>query len=76
VTTSYDDPVALLSVTPADGGSVIAHVTFTSVQAADKGPGGDTCDNWDLDYTLVPSGGSWLIDKVLGHDGGPTHSTC
>jgi hypothetical protein len=74
--TSFDSQVTLLSVTPGAGESVIAHVTFTSVQASDKGPDGDTCDNWDLDYTLVPSGNSWLIDKVLGHDGGPTHSRC
>ena len=73
--TSLDSGVALLSVTPA-GQSVIAHVTFTSVQASEKGPGGDTCDNWDLDYTLVPSGDSWLIDKVLGHNGGRTHTAC
>jgi hypothetical protein len=29
-----------------------------------------------LDYTLVSSGGSWLIDKVLGHNGGRTHTAC
>ena len=73
--TSYDSQVALLSVTPGPGQSVIANVTFTSVQASVKGPDGDTCDNWDLDYTLVPSDGSWLIDKVLGHNGGPTHTS-
>jgi serine protease Do len=74
--TSYDTQVALLSVTPATGRSVTAHVTFTSVQASNKGPDGDTCDNWDLDYTLIPSGGSWLIDRVLGHNGGRTHTRC
>jgi S1-C subfamily serine protease len=74
--TSYDDQVTLLSVTPGAGQSVIAHVTFTSVQASDKGPDGDTCDNWDLNYTLIPSGDSWLIDKVLGHNGGRTHTRC
>jgi serine protease Do len=74
--TSYDTQVALLSVTPGAGRSVTAHVTFTSVQASNKGPDGDTCDNWDLDYTLVPSGSSWLIDRVLAHNGGRTHTTC
>jgi len=52
-------------VTPGSGQSVTARVTFSSVQASEKGPDGDTCDNWDLDYTLIPSAGSWLIDKVL-----------
>lgn len=74
--TSLDSEVALLSVTPGAGQSVIAHVTFTSVQASEKGPDGDTCDNWDLDYTLIPAGDSWLIDKVLGHNGGRTHAAC
>jgi hypothetical protein len=46
------------------------------VQAADKDPDGDTCDSWDLDYTLIPSGVSRLINKVLGHNGGRTHTTC
>jgi serine protease Do len=74
--TSYDAGLSLLSVTPGTGGSVIAHVTFTSVQVSAKGPDGDTCDNWDLDYTLIPSGNSWLIDSSLGHNGGPTHTRC
>jgi serine protease Do len=74
--TSFDDQVIVLSVTPGPGQSVMAHVTFASVQASEKGPDGDTCDNWDLDYTLIPSGDSWLIDKVVGHNGGPTHSSC
>ena len=74
--TSYDAQVAILSAVPGDGQSVIAHVTFTSVQSEDKGPHGETCENWDMDYTLVPSGDSWLIDKVRGHNGGPTHTTC
>jgi len=74
--TSFDDQVTVLSVAPGAGQKITARVTFTSVQATGKGPDGDTCDNWDLDYTLVPSGGSWLIDKVMGHNGGQTHTTC
>jgi len=55
---------------------VLAHVTFTSVQAPDKGPNGDSCDNWDLDYSMIPSAGTWLIDQVRGHNGGQTHIAC
>jgi S1-C subfamily serine protease len=74
--TSYDDQVTVLSVTPGAAQSVTARVTFTSVQASEKGPDGDTCDNWDLDYTLIRSGDTWLIDNVLGHNGGRTHTNC
>jgi serine protease Do len=74
--TSFDTQVTVLSVAPGASQSVTAHVTFTSVQASEKGPDGDTCDNWDLDYTLIPSGDTWLIDKVLGHNGGQTHTRC
>lgn len=74
--TSYGTQAAISSVAPGPGESVTAHVTFTSVQSPEKGPDGDTCDNWDLDYTLIPAGGSWLIDKVLGHDCGRTHTSC
>lgn len=74
--TSYGTQAAISSVAPGPGESVTAHVTFTSVQSPEKGPDGDTCDNWDLDCTLIPAGGSWLIDKVLGHDGGRTHTSC
>jgi len=74
--TSYDTLVTIRSVSSGAGESVSAHVTFTSVQASEKGPDGDTCDNWDMDYSLIPSDDSWLIDRSLGHNGGPTHTTC
>lgn len=74
--TSYDGLVVVHSVTPATAGAVLAHVTFTSVQAPDKGPNGDSCDNWDLDYSMIPSAGTWLIDQVRGHNGGQTHIAC
>ncbi len=74
--TTYDGLVVVHLVTPLPGGSALAHVTFASVQAPDKGPDGDTCDNWDLTYTLIPSGGSWLIDQVKASNGGTTHTAC
>jgi S1-C subfamily serine protease len=74
--TSFDGLINLASVSFTSSGSARAHLTFTSFQAAANGPNGDTCDIWDLDYTLVQSAGTWLIDGVKGHGGGPTHTTC
>ena len=74
--TSYDALIVIHSVTSAPTGAVLAYVSFTSVQAPEKGPDGDSCDNWDLDYTMIPSSGTWLIDQVKGHNGGPTHAAC
>ncbi len=74
--TSFDSLITLESVDFSGSGTALAHVTFTSFQAATNGPNGDTCDTWDLDYTLLPSAGTWRIDRVRGHDGGPTHIKC
>ena len=76
LSTTFDAAVQVRSVTSRPGGKVLAHVQFTSFQAADKGPDGDTCDNWDLDYLLRPEGESWQIAAVSGHRNGSTHSSC
>ena len=55
---------------------MLARVSFTSFQAADKGPDGDMCDEWDLDYLLGPTDGSWQIRAVSGYRNGPTHKSC
>lgn len=74
--TSFDTGVSLRSVSFPASDTARAHVSFTSFQAPEQGPDGDTCDLWDLDYTLTRSGGAWLIDRVRGHAGGPTHERC
>jgi serine protease Do len=76
LSTTFDAAVQVRSVTSRPGGKVLAHVQFTSFQAAEKGPEGDTCDNWDLDYLLRPEGESWQIAAVSGHGNGATHSAC
>jgi S1-C subfamily serine protease len=76
LSTTLDTGMDVQAVTPKRGGKVLAHVSFTSFQAPEKGPDGDTCDNWDLDYLLAPVGGSWQISAASGHQNGPTHSTC
>ena len=50
-------------------------LSFVSLQRADKGPDGDTCDNWTLDYTMVGINGSWYINSVAPY-GSATHTSC
>lgn len=74
--TSFDTNVVLHDVSFPTSTTARAHVSFTSLQSSDKGPDGDVCDVWDLDYTLAEHDGAWLIDTVRGHGGGATHATC
>jgi hypothetical protein len=77
---SYDSQVVIHAVTPssaADGvDPVQARVTFTSQQPGDLGPNpGETCTNWALTYSLVPTNGSYLIDAV-NTTSGTRHTPC
>ena len=76
LSSTYDVDVVVQSVSRRANGEVLAHIGFTSFQAPDKGPDGDTCDRWDLDYLLRPQGPSWRISAVSGHAGGRTHVSC
>jgi serine protease Do len=76
VVTSYDTDVNVSSVTPDADGAYEVFVTFTSVQAANEGPNGDTCDLWSLDYRLVPGGSGFLIDAASSATGGPAYHSC
>jgi hypothetical protein len=49
---------------------------FVSLQRTDKGPDGDTCDTWTLDYHLVQLDGSWYIHATNGYGGGANHTSC
>lgn len=67
--TSRDSQVVVHSLHHDSNGDIGAEVTFQSHQAGQYGPDlGDTCDNWSLDYELVPSASSgalsYLINKV------------
>jgi hypothetical protein len=48
-------------------------VAFVSAQAPADGPGGggDTCDVWTMNYTMVETGGSWLIQSATAQNGLP-----
>lgn len=77
VSTSYDFDISLNDVTTS-GSAITAWITFTSLQAAEKGPrDGETCTSWSIDYTLVPADDGLLwIDGTDGHAGGPISVPC
>jgi uncharacterized RDD family membrane protein YckC len=70
-----DTDVVIYEMQEASNHTVQASVTFTSYQPSQYGPNGDTCDRWDLRYTLVPSGTTYLIDKATAN-GASGHTTC
>lgn len=60
-----DDEVTLVDLSSAGSGRVVAHVRFRSQQdPADSPDGMSSCLWWQIAYTLVPSGGGYLIDEV------------
>lgn len=75
VSTSYD---FLFEVRDADIRPDRARVwlEFTSLQDPSHGPDGEPCTQWSLDYHLIRVGGQFLIDRVTGHNGEPTHQPC
>lgn len=49
---------------------------FTSLQRSDKGPGGDVCDQWTLDYTMIRLADDvWYIDNAQPFHGAG-HTSC
>jgi hypothetical protein len=73
---SYDFGQTVLDVSPLDAATVRVALAFTSLQAPDKGPNGDTCDDWTLEYTMIQSSdSSWLIDATQPYHG-TEHMTC
>src|SRR5215471_220735 len=51
--TTQDSNIAIGTVSATGNGSYLVDVSFTSNQSADKGPNGDQCDNWTLQYTMI-----------------------
>ncbi|MGH1505663.1 MAG: hypothetical protein ACRBI6_19095 [Acidimicrobiales bacterium] len=49
-----------------------AWVVFTSFQGADFGPDGQTCTVWDLTYTMLRDGGTWMIQAATNGPESPT----
>jgi len=70
-----DTQVTITSLQPGTGGSVVADVTFQSMQDAADGPvPGQTCTEWDLAYHLVPQGSGLAINNVTPIGSG--HTAC
>jgi serine protease Do len=74
--TSYDTGQTILDAHALNPTTVVIDLAFTSLQTSDKGPNGDTCDNWTLTYTMIQaSDGSWQIDAAKPYKG-IAHTTC
>jgi hypothetical protein len=73
--TTFDMDFSVLGVND-NGGTVTVGLAFTSLQASDQGPSGDTCDHWTLDYRMNQDPtGAWRIDGATPRNGS-THTTC
>ncbi len=71
-----DFDIQVLDAAQVDARTVRVGLTFTSLQAPSKGPNGDSCDIWTIDYTMIQAAdGSWLIDAARP-DNGVLHTAC
>ncbi len=75
LTSSIDSAFTILGVTVVDADHVTVGVGFTSTQTPDKGPNGDTCDRWTLDYQMLRNGPNWLINQTTSRNG-RSHTSC
>lgn len=65
VSTSYDVDQEVLFADQSDPDTVHVGLGFVSLQAADKGPDGETCTQWTLRYLMIrASDNTWHIDGV------------
>jgi hypothetical protein len=79
VSTTQDSEIVLHSVTDGPQGSqVLAHVTFSSEQAAGRGPHGresETCTRWEITYLLSSWGaGDYRIIRAATATSEPCYS--
>ena len=76
VSTSYDSDIQIVDAQIVDAATVDVLLTFNSLQRTDKGPDGDTCDNWTLVFRMVQmNDGSWRMDGAKPYNGS-THTSC
>ena len=73
--TSYDSDIQVLDARRLSATTVDVALSFVSIQRSDKGPDGDTCDTWTLEYTLVRIGAIWYLDSAKPY-GPSNHTTC
>ena len=76
VSTSYDSNFQLFGSQVVDSRTINVGLAFNSIQRSDKGPDGDTCDNWTLVFTMSQQdNGIWLIGPAKPYNGS-THVSC
>ncbi len=74
--TSFDSDETVLAAHQVDDRSAKVALQFTSIQAPDSGPDGDTCDVWTLNYSMIEGNdGSWYMDAAKPYHGS-SHETC
>jgi hypothetical protein len=59
--TTTDSDMMLTSLTPTGDGDLTATVTFTSRQSPSDSVDNSACNNWTLNFYLVPGGSGYLI---------------
>jgi len=72
--TTTDSGMTLTSLTGTGGGDLTATVTFTSHQDAADSDDNSTCNNWSLNFSLVPNGTGYLIAPAPS--GSATETAC
>jgi hypothetical protein len=73
--TTTDSGMTLTSLTSTGGGDLTATVTFTSHQSPADSVDNSSCNNWTLNFYLVPNGTGYLISPApSGYQ--PTYSDC
>lgn len=73
--TTFDYNITVTGASTVNPSTELVDVSFTSLQSAAQGPNGDECDDWTLEYSMINSGGSWLISAAKGQ-GGVAHESC
>jgi hypothetical protein len=73
--TTTDSAMTLTSLASDGAGGLVATVTFTSRQAPAQSVDNSACNDWTLNFYLVPQGTGYLIGPApSGYQ--PSHSDC
>jgi serine protease Do len=72
MSTSFITDLNVYNLFTAPEGHVEAWVSFTSNQASEFGPDGQTCSEWDLTYELVLDDSGWVIQRATNSAGSPS----
>lgn len=74
--TSYDFDLGVLDAKQTSATAATVGLQFTSIQDPSKGPNGDSCDVWTLNYSMIQdTAGTWNIDATTPYHG-TSHTSC